>query len=180
MQLPVFVTSLTIIIATTTPVLAEFWVSQNPENKHCKIVETMPDGKTHVMIGATSYPTKDEAKAARKVAVAAGQCIKKESMASAELAGDCLSDAKKLCPGVVPGGGKIGECLKTHIKDLSDVCTDVAVKAVNVKQACADDVKQHCADAQGKGPVKACMKSHVADLSDACKVAIANAAAGGH
>ena len=77
MQLRVFVTSLTIIIATATPVLAaEFWVSQDPETKHCKIVETMPEGK--VMIGATSYPTEDEAKAARRVAVEAGQCIKKE------------------------------------------------------------------------------------------------------
>ena len=59
MQLRVFVTSLTIIIATATPVLAaEFWVSQDPETKDCKIVETMPNGKTQVMIGATSYPTK--------------------------------------------------------------------------------------------------------------------------
>ena len=80
MQLRVFVTSLTIIVATATPVLAaEFWVSQDPETKDCKIVETMPDGNTKVMIGATSYPTKDEAKAARKVAVKAGQCIKKDS-----------------------------------------------------------------------------------------------------
>ena len=75
----VFVTSLTILFATATPVLAaEFWVSQDPQTKKCKIVETMPDGKTHVLIGATSYPTKDEAKAARKVAVEAGQCVKKE------------------------------------------------------------------------------------------------------
>jgi vancomycin permeability regulator SanA len=79
MQLRVFVTSLTIIIATATPVLAaEFWVSQDPETKHCKIVETMPDGKTAVMIGATSYPTKADAKAAKKTAKAAGQCIKKK------------------------------------------------------------------------------------------------------
>jgi vancomycin permeability regulator SanA len=79
MQLRVSVMSLTIIVATATPVLAaEFWVSQDPQTKHCKIVETMPDGKTQVMIGATSYPTKDEAKAARKAAVKAGQCIKKE------------------------------------------------------------------------------------------------------
>jgi len=77
MQSRVFVMSLTLIIATATPVLAaEFWVSQNPETKVCKIVETMPDGKTQVMIGATSYPTKDDAKAARKVAVEAGQCKK--------------------------------------------------------------------------------------------------------
>ena len=100
------------------------------------------------------------------------------SMASAELAGACLKDAKAMCPGVEPGGGKIRDCLKTHIKDLSDECKEVLVKAVNVK-ACADDVKQHCADIKaGEGRLEACMKSHVADLSDACKVALVNAAAG--
>jgi hypothetical protein len=100
------------------------------------------------------------------------------SMASAELTGACLKDAKAMCPGVQPGGGKIRDCLKTHIKDLSDECKEVLVKAVNVK-ACADDVKQHCADIKaGEGRLEACMKSHVADLSDACKVALANAAAG--
>ena len=100
------------------------------------------------------------------------------SMASAELTGACLSDAKTLCPGVVPGGGKIRECLKTNIKDLSDECKDVLVKAVNAK-ACADDVKKHCADIKaGDGRIEACIKSHVADLSDACKVALANSAAG--
>jgi vancomycin permeability regulator SanA len=78
MQLRLFVTSMTIIIATTTPVLAAFWVSQDPPNKDCKIVETMPDGKTSVMVGTTSYPTKAEAKAAREDAMEAGQCIKKE------------------------------------------------------------------------------------------------------
>jgi hypothetical protein len=36
----------------------------------------MPDGKTAIMIGATSYPTEKEAKAAKKVAVEAGQCLK--------------------------------------------------------------------------------------------------------
>jgi Cysteine rich repeat len=100
------------------------------------------------------------------------------SMASAELSGACLKDAKAQCPGVQPGGGKIRDCLKTHIKDLSDECKEVLVKAVNVK-ACADDVKQHCANIQaGEGRLEACMKSHVADVSDACKVAMANAAAG--
>ena len=100
------------------------------------------------------------------------------SMASAELTGACLKDAKAQCPGVVPGGGKIRDCLKTHIKDLSDDCKEVLVKAVNVK-ACADDVKQNCAGIEpGGGKIEACMKTHLADLSDACKVAIANATAG--
>jgi hypothetical protein len=79
MQLRVFVTSLAIIFATATPVLAaEYWLSQNPVTKHCKIVEAMPDGKKRVMIAATSYPTRADAKAARKVAWEAGQCIKKK------------------------------------------------------------------------------------------------------
>ena len=100
------------------------------------------------------------------------------SMASAEVTGACLSDAKKLCPGVQPGGGKIRDCLKTNVKDLSDACKDVLLKAVNAK-ACAADVKQHCAGMEaGGGKIEACMKAKVADLSDACKVALANAAAG--
>ena len=101
------------------------------------------------------------------------------SMASsAELTGACLKDAKAQCPGVTPGGGKIRDCLKTHIKDLSDDCKAVLLKVVNVK-ACAGDVKQFCADTQpGGGAIEACMKAHVADVSDACKVAMANAAAG--
>jgi hypothetical protein len=100
------------------------------------------------------------------------------SMASAELAGACLKDAKAMCPGVEPGGGKIRECLKANLKGLSDECKDVLVKAVNVK-ACAADVKQHCGDIKaGEGRLEACLKSHIADLTDACKVALANAAAG--
>ena len=80
--------------------------------------------------------------------------------------------------GVKAGGGQIKDCLKTHIKDLSDDCKAVLLKAVNVK-ACAPDVKQFCADTKpGEGRVEACMKAHIAEVSDACKVAMANAAAG--
>src|SRR3974377_235439 len=101
------------------------------------------------------------------------------SMASsAEVTGACLKDAKAQCPGVQAGGGEIKDCLKTHIKDLSDDCKAVLLKVVNAK-ACAADVKQFCAEHKtGEGRVEACMKSHVADVSDACKVAMANAAAG--
>ena len=101
------------------------------------------------------------------------------SMASSvELTGACLKDAKAQCPGVQAGGGEIKDCLKTHIKDLSDDCKAVLLKAVNVK-ACAADVKQFCADTKaGEGRLEACMKAHVHEVSDACKVAMANAAAG--
>ena len=101
------------------------------------------------------------------------------SMASSvEVTGACLKDAKAQCPGVQAGGGEIKDCLKTHIKDLSDDCKAVLLKAVNVK-ACAADVKQFCADTKaGEGRLEACMKAHVHEVSDACKVAMANAAAG--
>jgi vancomycin permeability regulator SanA len=80
MQRRVFVVSLAILVTTSAPVLAaEFWVSQTPETKRCKIVTAMPDGKTEVMIGATSYPTKDQAKAAKTAAQDAGQCAKKKA-----------------------------------------------------------------------------------------------------
>lgn len=100
------------------------------------------------------------------------------SMASSAVTGACLKDAKAQCPGVQPGGGKIRDCLKTHIKDLSDDCKAVLLKVVDVK-ACAADVKQFCADTKpGEGRVEACMKSHIADVSDACKVAMAHHTAG--
>jgi len=111
-------------------------------------------------------------------ALIAAALLGPSSMASAELSGACLKDAKAQCAGVQPGGGKIKDCLKTHIKDLSDECKEVLVKAVNVA-ACAPDVKQFCAGTQpGEDRIRACMKEHIADLSDACKVALANAAAG--
>ena len=110
--------------------------------------------------------------------VLAAMLVLPTSLTSAKLTGACLKDAKAQCPGVTPGGGKIRDCLKTHIQDLSDDCKAVLVKAVNAK-ACADDAKKYCADIQaGGGALEACMKSHVAEVSDACKVAMANAAAG--
>lgn len=100
------------------------------------------------------------------------------SVARAEVNGACLSDAKAQCPGIQAGGGKIRECLKTHLKDLSEPCQTVLLKAVTAK-ACVDDVKQLCAGvAPGEGRVEACMKSHIADISNACKLALAAAAAG--
>ncbi len=100
------------------------------------------------------------------------------SMASAEVTGACLSDAKKLCPGVEAGGGKIRECLKTNLKGLSEPCQTVVLKAV-VAKACADDVKKHCAGIEpGEGRIEACIKTKVADVSDACKVSLATSVAG--
>ena len=119
-----------------------------------------------------------------RIAVTSSLCLAAmlllpSSMASSvELTGACLKDAKAQCPGVQAGGGKIRDCLKTHLKDLSDDCKAVLLKVVNAK-ACAADAKQFCADIKpGEGRLEACMKTHVHEVSDACKVAMVNAAAG--
>ena len=43
----------------------EFWVAQVAATKKCDIVDQKPDGTTKIMIGTTSYATREEAKAAR-------------------------------------------------------------------------------------------------------------------
>jgi hypothetical protein len=90
----------------------------------------------------------------------------------------CVSDVKAQCPGVEPGEGRIRACVKTHLKDLSEPCRNVVLKAVTVK-ACAADVIKVCADSKPRlGRIKACMKDHLADLSAPCQEALANAFAG--
>ena len=100
---------------------------------------------------------------------------------SAELRGvvrACVSDVKAQCAGVNPGEGRIRECIKTHLKDLSEPCQTLVLKAVTVK-ACAADVKKVCAGTKpGRGRVRACMKDHLADVSEPCKEALARGAAG--
>jgi hypothetical protein len=65
-----------VLIAMATPALAaEFYVGQEPETKKCKVVTEKPDGQALIMVGTTSYPSKDEAKAAKR---AAAECAAKK------------------------------------------------------------------------------------------------------
>jgi hypothetical protein len=88
----------------------------------------------------------------------------------------CVSDVKTQCPGVNPGQGRIRECLKTHLNDLSEPCQTLVLKAVKAKD-CASDVKQNCAGKSGRELV-ACMKTHVTEVSDSCKEVLARSAVG--
>ncbi len=44
----------------------------------------------------------------------------------------CRADAKRICPDVTPGGGKLIECLKQHENDVSIGCAK-ELKAVKTK-----------------------------------------------
>jgi Cysteine rich repeat len=104
------------------------------------------------------------------------------AMAQKGIAKACAADVKTVCEGVQPGEGRIRDCLKAHVGQLSEPCQEFLAKAVAVRTAlksCAADVKQYCVDVKpGGGRIVACIKTHIAEVSDPCKEALTQAAAG--
>lgn len=62
-------------------------------------------------------------------AAAAPNARADDSAVMAVLRAGCTDDAKKLCAGVQPGGGRILACLKDHKDSLSDQCKQAAQQA---------------------------------------------------
>ena len=57
----------------------------------------------------------------------------------------CAADMGKdgPCASVKAGGGRIRECLRDHLADLSKPCQEALLKAAIVKKACAADLKRN-------------------------------------
>lgn len=79
----------------------------------------------------------------------------------------CRADARKLCQGERPGGGRIVACLQQHEADLSEGCK---AKLPEIA-ACSDQVKQVCGDASKPRELKRCMQAHKSELSACGKAA---------
>jgi hypothetical protein len=73
MKVRLLAASLVAFITSAAMAAEEFYVVQNPDTGNCKISNKKDDGK-NIMIGTSSYPTAEEAKAAKK---AAPECKKK-------------------------------------------------------------------------------------------------------
>ena len=84
----------------------------------------------------------------------------------------CVADVKKNCAGVEPGGGRIADCIKKQIGDVSAPCKELLASTAAAAKTCRDDVKQRCADASRRTAKIACLKSALTNLSDGCKSAI--------
>ena len=54
----------------------------------------------------------------------------------------CAEDAKKLCAGVQPGGGRIVACLREHKDSLSDGCRKAAGLAGETEKTVSDNSRQ--------------------------------------
>jgi hypothetical protein len=87
--------------------------------------------------------------------------------------GPCAEDAKKLCAGMEPGGGRIARCMKEHEAELSPACHSQIQAAKErieqVKEECKADAEKFCKGIRpGHGRILSCLKSHQSELAPAC------------
>lgn len=86
----------------------------------------------------------------------------------------CLDDARKFCPDVPFGEGRVMACLQARWNDLSGGCIEdlqaVQAKSREITLACATDVWSYCQGVvPGDGRLKACLGARWDVLSSTCK-----------
>ena len=81
----------------------------------------------------------------------------------------CMDDAKKLCPGVKPGEGRIAACLKEHQDQMSASCKAKIAEFREGAQACQADVQRLCPNTKPGAERSRCMREHQAQVSPECR-----------
>jgi hypothetical protein len=109
------------------------------------------------------------------LAVAASPALKAQDIPSPGKA--CKADREKLCPGLKPGDGKFGPCMKEHAAELSPECTAAAEAGKQARKAiranCKADIAKFCADTpKERGAIAKCLDSHASELEPACGDAV--------
>jgi hypothetical protein len=79
----------------------------------------------------------------------------------------CRADARQLCAGVQPGGGRVAICLRKNETQLSAGCQAQLGKF----EACAAEMNKLCPQAQGEGELRQCVSDKRAELSAGCRAA---------
>lgn len=81
----------------------------------------------------------------------------------------CMEDAKKLCPDVRPGHGRIAACLKQHKAEVSPACTARIKEFREGGQACDADVQRLCPGSKPGKERQECMEQHKDQISAGCR-----------
>lgn len=88
----------------------------------------------------------------------------------------CREDARQLCRGVFPGGGRIEQCLSSQIASVSPNCQSFLSKANQARHSftmCEIDIQVHCSGVEpGEGRVAQCLSSKRNVISPGCASAL--------
>jgi hypothetical protein len=87
----------------------------------------------------------------------------------------CMDDAKKLCPGVKPGEGRIAACLKAHQDQVSSACKGRIAEFREGAQACQADAQRLCPNTKPGAERSKCMREHKDQVSPECQEFFAKA-----
>jgi hypothetical protein len=109
-------------------------------------------------------------------------CVALVAVARAATAEDaCAVDARRLCPDVPYGEGRVVACLRARWYEVSSACQQTIQRVENrarqIDVACTGDVYEHCPRVQsGGGRVLSCLASHWDHLSSPCQNVVSEVA----
>ena len=94
--------------------------------------------------------------------------------ASAQVAGPCADVINKYCSGVIPGGGRIKQCLDKHMDETSIACKDwlagMKQKADDMNRACFDEIAAYCnLGKPDQASIVQCLQERYVNLRQDCR-----------
>jgi hypothetical protein len=94
--------------------------------------------------------------------------------ASAQIAGPCADIVKKYCSGVVPGGGRVAQCLEKHMDEASIACKDwlagMKQKGDDLNRACYQEIAAFCSlEKPDQMSIVQCLQKNYVNLLQDCR-----------
>jgi hypothetical protein len=94
--------------------------------------------------------------------------------ATAQIVGPCADIVKKYCSDIVPGGGRVAQCLENHMDEASIACKDwlagMKQKADDLNRACYQEIAAFCKlDKPDQMSIVQCLQEHYVNLLQDCR-----------